>query len=301
VPLSCGDGDPCTLDSCEDDGDEPPCVHLPDPACTGCNCDPGTEVQWDSVLVEGQTIEFGYCPSAACLGADVCTQNQCIVEACLSPFGGGCGLLSPPALVNSDGVHEESQCHGMAHVCLVPQCSVVALLVLPDELLAIDCDDDDVCTLDACDPVGGCVNADNPVCDGDADDDGSPDDEDCEPFDPNISPDIAEACNGVDDNCDGVIDDAPVDGSLCDDTHACTGGGCIDCCPNTQCGIVNCGGSTAECGTCLETEKCTADGQCCAPQCADLECGDDGCGGSCASCDECFACEAGMCLYYCDG
>ena len=41
----------------------------------------------------------------------------------------------------------------------------------------------------------------------DTDADGTPDDEDCAPEDASIHPKADEVCNGVDDNCDGQIDD----------------------------------------------------------------------------------------------
>ena len=44
------------------------------------------------------------------------------------------------------------------------------------------------------------------VCDPDRDNDGTFDADDCAPEDPTISPSAAERCNGVDDNCDDVID-----------------------------------------------------------------------------------------------
>ena len=47
----------------------------------------------------------------------------------------------------------------------------------------------------------------------DADRDGTPDDEDCAPDDPAVYPGAAEACNDVDDDCDGEVDNDPVDGT----------------------------------------------------------------------------------------
>ena len=43
--------------------------------------------------------------------------------------------------------------------------------------------------------------------DDDSDGDGSPVDEDCDDDDPNVYPGALEACNGVDDDCDGTIDE----------------------------------------------------------------------------------------------
>jgi hypothetical protein len=41
----------------------------------------------------------------------------------------------------------------------------------------------------------------------DTDADGTPDDDDCAPEDATVHPGAAEACNGVDDNCDGAVDE----------------------------------------------------------------------------------------------
>ena len=47
----------------------------------------------------------------------------------------------------------------------------------------------------------------------DSDEDGVPDAEDCAPEDPAIYPGADETCNDVDDNCDGEVDNNPIDGN----------------------------------------------------------------------------------------
>ena len=49
------------------------------------------------------------------------------------------------------------------------------------------------------------------LCDFDDDNDGAEDEEDCEPLNAKVHPDASEVCNGVDDNCDGDIDEAFLD------------------------------------------------------------------------------------------
>ncbi|MDP2305622.1 MAG: MopE-related protein [Pseudomonadota bacterium] len=73
-----------------------------------------------------------------------------------------------------------------------------------------------------CLPLAACVDKGAPVGDPsgrdidtaadpapptDADGDGAPDDEDCAPDSAAIHPGAVEACNGVDDNCDGAVDE----------------------------------------------------------------------------------------------
>jgi hypothetical protein len=54
-----------------------------------------------------------------------------------------------------------------------------------------------------------------PDCsDLDDDNDGVEDDYDCKPFDASVSPDVLEICNGIDDNCDGDIDEKNAEGCL---------------------------------------------------------------------------------------
>ena len=49
-------------------------------------------------------------------------------------------------------------------------------------------------------------DADGDACDPDDDNDGDPDTADCKPYDPAVFHLANEACNGVDDNCDGLVD-----------------------------------------------------------------------------------------------
>ncbi len=122
-------------------------------------------------------------------------------------------------------------------------------------------------------------------------------------------------CNFCGDNpqvngCEGFCGGQSPEGCWCDDQ--CTQYG--DCCDNindvcqdlsnifTACMNVQCG-TDNDCGTCLPTETCNADGQCvpasdCQPDCEGKECGPDGCGGSCGSCGTGKYCADGTCQDY---
>ena len=113
---------------------------------------------------------------------------------------------------------------------------------------------------------------DCPEVDTDADCDGVPDADDCRPDDPAISPDANEACNGFDDNCDGVVDegyDEDGDGATtcagdCDDTEPAAYGGATEVCGD---GIDN------DCDGVIDNgDELDADGD---GFCTPLDCDDD--------------------------
>ncbi|OGH64423.1 MAG: hypothetical protein A2821_02800 [Candidatus Magasanikbacteria bacterium RIFCSPHIGHO2_01_FULL_41_23] len=143
------------------------------------------------------------------------------------------------------------------------------------------CDDGNMCTVDTCDGVDGCENAPMPdCCVGDAM---------CAGSEPagltadfrwgctvNSGPPTGTCVSCLDSDGDGWCD-SPTE-SDCDNTFDEDGDGLVDC----------------------ADADCDNDAACvvpCVPDCTGMECGDDGCGGSCGSCadgDKCnatFQCE----------
>ena len=259
VPLPdtypCEDGDACTLgDGCMD-GEctagqtDPDCI--PDPTCEdledGAPCDDGDECTFDDfckggVCVgdsvnpdcfeedldgDGFTVEAGDCddqdpevhPDAPefCDGKD----NDCDGEV----DEGACGecvkegmLLKDPSLLCCDGLVPALDCVNEALGELFCMCT--------EDFICVACGD------------GQCGKGENecncpedcPWEPEDLDGDGYPADIDCDDLNPEVNPGAKEICNGIDDNCDGVVDEGCdcVDDILCDDGNDCTKDACMN-------------------------------------------------------------------------
>jgi formylglycine-generating enzyme required for sulfatase activity len=122
----------------------------------------------------------------------------------------------------------------------------------------------------------------------DLDSDGAQASLDCDDTNDEVKPGAAELCNGLDDDCDGVVDEDLAE-DVCNDDNPCTedlcqpGQGCLNSPKPGDCEAV---------GPCLAGARCE-DGQCKGTPCADL---DSTCAGTvCVSND----CSAGETL--CDG
>ena len=90
------------------------------------------------------------------------------------------------------------------------------------------------------------------ACDDDDDNDSWLDDDDCGPTDPDVFPDAPEVCNGVDDNCDGGVDEnlamQTCGLGICANTVlGCDGGVVIECLPLDVAGEEVCDGLDNNC------------------------------------------------------
>ena len=199
------------------------------------------------------------CPNAnpcdgdeICNGAGTCVQNPAPICDDQNPCtNDGCTPASGCTHTNlaaGSPCADATVCNGMETCNAMGVCQVG---------MTVDCDDADPCTIDACDDVTGCSNADAPA--------GSP----CSDGD---------LCNGTE-TCDAAgacVAGMPID---CDDQNPCTvdscdmAGGCshVDAADGTECG---------------DGDVCNGDEVCAAGQCA---------GGTALDCDDANACTADTC------
>ncbi|MGB0715615.1 MAG: cohesin domain-containing protein, partial [Phycisphaerae bacterium] len=217
--FSCDDGNACTDDSCDEDGDT--CIHVNnfDPATECCNpatgektvIDDGNDCtvdvcDTDTGVVEHVSLSSPCDDGNLCTTNDVCQGGQCVGQPVLCFDGIGCTIdtcnpqtgqctYTPDDSICDDGFH----CNG-AEVCgLLTDCVAGT---------APNCDDGIACTQDRCDEdANACVHeTDDSACDN------------------GIFCDGAETCD-ADLGCQA--------GSVptCDDQIACT----VDTCsPNTD-------------------------------------------------------------------
>jgi hypothetical protein len=218
---SCQDGNQCTVDdACDGAGN---CTSTPAPFLTPC--DDGNPCSYESYCW-GEV-----CSGEPCLGCGFgfeCDGNPCTLEdACVE---GSYGCRSGYPAVRGTPCSDESICTSG------DSCNDTGLCV-PGP--ALDCDDGDPCTLDACDPVAGCVHAAGPA--GTACSDG-------------------DACSG-NDVCDGygrcVAGSRAAAGTPCDDGDPCTGGDVCD-----AFGMCRSQGPAAAGTACQDGNDCTTDDVC---------------------------------------
>jgi len=193
-PLNCDDGEDCTADACDGaDG----CTHTPltgtscsdgDPCTTGdkCGgdgkCQAGTQINCDdSEACTSDSCQGGKCLNTAvtdgtdcddkdaCTLADKCGAGKCKgtsangvdcddSKTCTVDAQAGCNSMMcnhTPASVNVACITDK--CHGAGHCSGLDDTCVAGA--------AIDCDDSNPCTVDACSPATGCTHTNNAAAD----------------------------------------------------------------------------------------------------------------------------------------
>ncbi len=272
-PLTCADGNECTLDLCDpiggcsfpatpgacDDGD--PCTESD--GCTGSVCVGGGAIVCDDgnpctvdTCTAGVGCVFAPVEVAACDDGNPCTSDDaCVDGECAGTGGPECddgdpctqdtcqpdtGCVFPPA----DGPCDDGD------VCTTGDACVEGTCIGGPEL---DCDDGELCTADGCVPGQGCTNtpAEGP-CD---------DLSDCT---------LLDACQGGE--CVGG--DAPD----CDDGNPCTLDGCDP--------AVGCVSAPAAAPTCDDGDACTTEDRCVGGACV---------GGDALTCDDGESCTEDSC------
>ncbi|MBI2895045.1 MAG: hypothetical protein HYY06_15930 [Deltaproteobacteria bacterium] len=147
-----------------------------------------------------------------------------------------------------------------------------------------DCDDDDPLVYPGAADLCGdgedwaCSGADS-ACTSDSDGDGYNEGDDCDDDDPDLHPGAGDACNGIDDDCDDLIDEDVAEGSGCIKL-----GEWVEIDYDSE--LLHCGGCRRSCNVGCDDTLCRAD------SCADgaCFCGEDE---ACAGTDSDFCCSDG--------
>ena len=226
VLSECGDGQlaPYGLEECDDgddrpgDGCEPDCTYTctEDEHCYDGNPCNGAETcnAEAHTCVTGEQLD----DNTSCGDERICSSGRCVPEGCGNGTreegedcddgnlddGDGCDSDCTFSCTTDLDCSDGSVCTG------VETCDEESHTCVPGERL--DCDDDDPCTRNECDPEFGCWN---PLID--EDNDGHADQklgacgDDCDDNDATVYAGAAELCDEKDNNCNGEVDEtAPV-------------------------------------------------------------------------------------------
>jgi len=207
--IKCDDGEFCTADSCKDGV----CVNQPKPTSTTCD-DSNKCTSGDKCTSAGKCVGTSN-TTFTCEDGNVCTINvqpDCSVEQCTTTFAAATQVC--PSV---DKCHQAGHCSGNSAECLAGP--------------AINCDDQNPCTKDSCDPDTGCVNENDASAD-------------CSDGDPCTENDVCVkgTCGGKPKKCEPL--DSCHEPGTCDQTT----GTCND--PRSEDGKA-CPGGTCEKGTCV--------------------------------------------------
>ena len=332
----CDDGNPCTDDGCDpalgctttvnttacDDGD--PCTvedHCSQGQCQGTaplDCNDDNACTTDGCGIEGctHTPNDATCDdSDPCTAFDVCTGGECVSTAPLvCDDGNPCTQDLCDAVAGCLYEPTDGPCDDQNACTTVDQCTEGSCVGAEPQ----DCNDENPCTDDACDPAVGCVHAGNaePCEDGDI----------CTQGDAcmggecvggaSLSCDDGNPC--TDDACDALtgcghspVAGACSDGNACTEGDACTEGVCtgattLNCDDGNPCTDDTCDAETGcayknNQGSCDDGDACTVGTLCSGGACVGnpIDCNDDN---ACTddSCDSALGCQHANAMGPCD-
>lgn len=307
--------------ACQSDVDFEVCGDGLDNDCDGLvdNC-----LTCAGLLVPADSVEHcGGC-GRRCLPGSVCLQGQCECpegvadgECLMDPFAPECvdAADCDDGIACTEEICRAGRCGstvvparcGQAEVCDLRRGGCVEAQPCGRDA---DCLDDDPCTTrEICDPatrvclwlpLDGDGDGDPPrVCGG----------ADCDDSNPSTFTGAPDLCDGVDNSCNGAVDQPLVAGA-CAPNQACDAGRCVctdglvECaagaCVDTASDPLNCGGCSNVCpqgATCSEG-NCTCDGDlaACGSGCADLQADALNCGGCDIQCAAGHVCSTGVCV-----
>jgi len=206
-PLNCDDHNGCTTDSCDRvEG----CMHTT--LADGTSCDDSLACNGTDVCQGGECTHSG---GPECDDGNPCTADQCT-------DGGGCEYTPyPPGTQCNDG----SRCT-QNDTCTAGVCSGQP----------VDCDDQNPCTADVCDPQSGCAHtqlADGTGCGGGQCGQAVCVQGVCEPVSGSSCDDHDPCTEDLCDPVQGCTHNALPDGWECGECYLCIGGQCMKA---TDCG-----------------------------------------------------------------